>query len=172
MSLKEAVATPQPVAPTRVDPRGLRVSAAITSLVVALVLVLPSPAREILLAAQMAVFALAAFAGLQRSPYSIFYKLVIRPRIGAPAELEDSRPPRFAQVVGFSFTALALLAFLAGATTVGLVATAFALIAATLNASIGLCLGCELYLLLRRFSPASVNTIRTTHAPHTNGGTV
>ena len=110
--------------------------------------------------------------GLQRSPYSIFYKLVIRPRIGAPAELEDSRPPRFAQVVGFSFTALALLAFLAGATTVGLVATAFALIAATLNASIGLCLGCELYLLLRRFSPASVNTIRTTHAPHTNGGTV
>ena len=172
MSLKEAVATKQSLAPNQVDPRGLRVSAAITSLVVALVLVLPSPAREILLAAQMAVFALAAFAGLQRSPYSIFYKLVIRPKIGAPAELEDSRPPRFAQVVGFSFTALALLAFLAGATTVGLVATAFALIAATLNASIGLCLGCELYLLLRRFSPASVNTIRTTHAPHTNGGTV
>ncbi len=154
MSLKEAVATPQPVAPTQVDPRGLRVAAAITSLVVALVLVLPSPAREILLAAQVAVFAIAAFAGLHRSPYSTFYKLVIRPRIGPPAELEDSRPPRFAQVVGFSFTVVALLAFLAGATTVGLVATALALIAATLNASIGLCLGCELYLVLRRFSPA------------------
>ena len=154
MSLKEAVATPQPVAPIQVDPRGLRVAAAITSLVVALVLVLPSPVREILLAAQVAVFAIAAFAGLQRSPYSIFYKLVIRPKIGAPAELEDSRPPRFAQVVGFSFTVVALLAFLAGATTVGFVATAFALIAATLNASIGLCLGCELYLVLRRFSPA------------------
>ena len=57
--------------------------------------------------------------------------------------------------MGFSFTAVALVAFLAGATTVGLVATAFALIAALLNASIGLCLGCELYLVLRRFTPVS-----------------
>ncbi|MCW2799288.1 MAG: hypothetical protein JWQ70_760, partial [Aeromicrobium sp.] len=36
--------------PSQVDPRGLRVAATITSVVVALVLVLPSPAREILLA--------------------------------------------------------------------------------------------------------------------------
>src|SRR4051794_8244124 len=137
-------------APPQVDPRGLRVAASITTVVVALVLVLPSPAREILLALQVGVFALAAFAGLKRSPYSIFFAKVIRPRIGAPAELEDSRPPRFAQLVGFVFTAVALIAFLAGATTVGLVATGFALVAALLNASIGLCLGCELYLVLRR----------------------
>ncbi len=142
-------------APASVDPRGLRVAAGITSVVVALVLVLPSPAREILLAAQVAVFAIAAFAGLNRSPYSVFFKKFVRPRIGAPAELEDSRPPRFAQLVGFSFTAVALVAFLAGASTVGLLATAFALIAALLNASIGLCLGCELYLVLRRFTPVS-----------------
>lgn len=142
-------------APTVVDPRGLRVAAGITGVVVALVLVLPSPAREILLAGQVVVFAIAAFVGLNRSPYSIVYKLVIRPRIGAPAELEDSRPPRFAQIVGFSFTAVALVAFLTGATTIGLVATAFALIAALLNASIGLCLGCELYLVLRRFTPVN-----------------
>ncbi|MEO6605363.1 MAG: DUF4395 domain-containing protein [Aeromicrobium sp.] len=145
----------QQSAPTSVDPRGLRVAAGITATVVALVLVLPPPAREILLAAQVVVFALAAFAGLNRSPYSIFYKLVIRPRIGAPADLEDSRPPRFAQLVGFSFTVVALVAFLTGATTIGLVATAFALIAALLNASIGLCLGCELYLVLRRFTPVN-----------------
>jgi len=142
-------------ATSKVDPRGLRVAAGLTATVVALVLVLPSPAREIVLAAQVAVFAIAAFVGLNRSPYAIFYKSVVRPRIGAPAELEDSRPPRFAQLVGFSFTAVALVAFLAGATTVGLVATAFALIAALLNASIGLCLGCELYLVLRRFTPVS-----------------
>jgi hypothetical protein len=142
-------------APPQVDPRGLRVAAAITSVVVALVLVLPSPAREILLAFQVGVFALAAFAGLKRSPYSIFFAKVIRPRIGAPAELEDARPPRFAQLVGLVFTAVALIAFLAGATTVGLVAAAFALVAALLNAAIGLCLGCELYLVLRRFTPAN-----------------
>ncbi|MEO6604493.1 MAG: DUF4395 domain-containing protein [Aeromicrobium sp.] len=153
MSVEGAVATQQ--AAPKVDPRGLRVAAGITATVVALVLVLPSPAQEILLAAQVVVFAIAAFAGLNRSPYSIFFTRVIRPRIGAPAELEDSRPPRFAQVVGFSFTAVALVAFLTGATTVGLVATAFALIAALLNASIGLCLGCELYLVLRRFTPVN-----------------
>ncbi len=154
MSVKDEVVTPQ-VGSTSVDPRGLRVAAGITAVVVALVLVLPSPAREILLGLQVLVFATAAFVGLGYSPYSTFYKLVIRPRIGAPAELEDSRPPRFAQLVGFSFTAVALVAFLAGATTVGLVATAFALIAALLNASIGLCLGCELYLVLRRFTPVN-----------------
>jgi hypothetical protein len=148
------MSTTSTYAPPQVDPRGLRVAAAITSIVVALVLVLPSPAREILLAFQVGVFALAAFAGLKRSPYSIFFAKVIRPRIGAPAELEDARPPRFAQLVGFAFTAVALLAFVAGATTVGLVAAAFALVAALLNAAIGLCLGCELYLVLRRFTPA------------------
>lgn len=149
------MSTTSTFAPTQVDPRGLRVAAAITSVVVALVLVLPSPAREILLALQVVVFAVAAFAGLRRSPYSIFFSKVVRPRIGTPAELEDARPPRFAQLVGFVFTAVALLAFLAGATTVGLVATAFALVAALLNAAVGLCLGCELYLVLRRLAPAS-----------------
>ncbi len=150
-----AVATHQATPSTKVDPRGLRVAAGITAAVVALVLVLPTPVREIVLALQVAVFATAAFAGLQHSPYSIFFKQVVRPRIGAPTELEDSRPPRFAQVVGLAFTTVALVAFLAGATTVGLVATAFALIAALLNASIGLCLGCELYLVLRRLAPAA-----------------
>lgn len=154
MSSQDTVATRQSVS-TRVDPRGLRVAAGITAVVVAVVLVVPSPAREILLAVQVAVFAIAAFIGLGSSPYSIFFRKVVRPRIGAPAELEDSRPPRFAQLVGFAFTAVALVAFLAGATTVGLVATAFALIAALLNSVLGLCLGCELYLLLRRFTPVS-----------------
>lgn len=140
--------------PTHVDPRGLRVAAGITSLVLALVLVTPRPINVVLLAIQVAIFAVAAIAGLPRSPYSIFFKEVVRPQIGAPAELEDSRPPRFAQTVGLGFTATALLAFLGGAETVGLVATAFALVAALLNAAVGFCLGCELYLGLRRLSPA------------------
>ena len=59
MSVKDTVATQQP-ASTQVDPRGLRVAAGITAVVVALVLVLPSPAREIVLALQVAVFATAA----------------------------------------------------------------------------------------------------------------
>ena len=139
--------------PTQVDPRGLRVAAGITAIVLALVLVTPEPVNVVLLALQVGVFAVAALVGLRQSPYSILFAQVVRPRIGPPTELEDARPPRFAQVVGLGFTTAALIAFLAGATTAGLIATSFALVAALLNASIGLCLGCELYLALRRLSP-------------------
>jgi small-conductance mechanosensitive channel len=140
--------------PAQVDPRGLRVVAGITAVVLALVLITPRPVSVALLAVQVAVFAISALVSLQASPYAVLFAKVVRPRIGPPAELEDARPPRFAQVVGLGFTAAALIAFLAGATTVGYVATAFALVAALLNASVGLCLGCELYLALRRFTPA------------------
>ncbi|MDX6233892.1 MAG: hypothetical protein QOH68_2969 [Nocardioidaceae bacterium] len=140
--------------PTQVDPRGLRVSAGITAGVLALVLVTPGPVSAILLAIQVAVFAFSALVSLKVSPYSVFFAKVVRPRIGPPAELEDARPPRFAQLVGLVFTGSALIAFLAGATTVGYVATVFALVAALLNASVGLCLGCEVYLAVRRFTPA------------------
>ncbi len=140
--------------PTQVDPRGLRVSAGITAGVLALVLVTPDPVNVVLLAVQVAVFALSALVSLKVSPYAVFYATVVRPRIGPPTELEDARPPRFAQVVGLVFTAAGLIAFLVGATAVGYVATVFALVAALLNASVGLCLGCEFYLALRRFTPA------------------
>jgi len=66
------------------------------------------------------------------------------------SHLEDAAPPRFAQGVGLAFVVVALGGFLAGADLVGYVATAFALAAALLNATIGLCLGCEAYLLGRR----------------------
>ncbi len=141
--------------PTQVDPRGLRVNAGITAVVLAAVLVVPSePVRLALLVLQVAVFAIAAFVSLTASPWSIVFAKVVRPRIGAPAELEDARPPRFAQLVGLGFTTVALVALLAGGTTVALVATALALVAALLNAVVGLCLGCEMYLALRRLAPA------------------
>jgi len=141
--------------PTQVDPRGLRVVAGITAVVLAAVLLIPSePVRIILLAVQVAVFAIAALVSLTRSPYAIVYATLVRPRLGPPAELEDARPPRFAQLVGLAFTTVALVTLIAGATTVALVATGLALVAALLNAVVGLCLGCELYLVLRRLAPA------------------
>ncbi len=136
--------------PTQVDPRSMRVAAAITSVVLALVLVTPPPVSIALLIGQTAVFAISALVSLKASPYSIVYARFVRPRIGPPAELEDARPPRFAQAVGLAFAVLALLGLGLGATELGLVAVAFALVAALLNASIGLCLGCELYLALHR----------------------
>jgi len=138
--------------PTSVDPRSLRFGAAVTSVVLAIVLVVPSPAREVLLALQVILFGLGALVSLTASPWAWFFRTVVRPRIGAPAHTEDARPPRFAQAVGLAFAVTGLVALLAGATTAGLVAVGLAFVAALLNAATGLCLGCELYLTTRRLA--------------------
>jgi hypothetical protein len=130
----------------------MRVAAAITTVVLALVLITPPPVSIALLIAQTVVFAIGALVSLKASPYTIVFARFVRPRIGPPAELEDARPPRFAQAVGLGFTVLALIGIGLGAPDLGLVAVAFAVVAALLNASIGLCLGCELYLALHRLN--------------------
>ena len=43
-----------------------------------------------------------------------------------------------------------VIGYASGLTVLGIVATGLALVAALLNAAVGLCLGCEVYLLLRR----------------------
>jgi hypothetical protein len=144
--------------PTQVDPRGLRVAAAITSVVLALVLVTPPAVSIALLVAQTVVFAIGGLVSLKASPYSIVFARFVRPRIGPPAELEDARPPRFAQNVGLAFAVLALIGFALGSPVVGFIAVALALVAALLNASVGLCLGCEMYLAWNRLRPAKLTT--------------
>ena len=140
-----AAATPQ------VDPRGQRFAAALTVVVLAAVLLLaPGPVGVALLAVQTVLFAIGAGLGVQRTPHAWVFRTLVRPRIGAPLELEDAAPPRFAQAVGLAFAVVALVGFLSGATVLGLVATGFALAAALLNAAFGFCLGCEMYLLLKR----------------------
>lgn len=140
--------------PTLVDPRGLRLAAALTSVVLAVALVAPRPVALLLLAAQALVFATGASGRLDRSPYALLFARVVRPRLASPAELEDARPPQFAQGVGLGFTLVAVVALAAGLDALGLVATGLALVAALLNATVGLCLGCETYLLARRLRPA------------------
>lgn len=140
--------------PLQVDPRGLRLAAALTSVVLAAALLVPRPVALVLLAAQAVVFAIGASGRLDLSPYAQLFARVVRPRLGPPAELEDARPPRFAQGVGLGFTLVAVVALAAGLDTLGLVAAGFALVAALLNAVVGFCLGCETYLVLRRLTPA------------------
>ena len=130
-----------------VDPRGPRFGAAVTTLVLAAVLLTGS---GWLLAAQAIVFAIGAFGGLRFAPYGLVFRVVVRPRLGPPAQLEAEAPPRFAQAVGFAFAAAGSIGYLSGLTALGLVATAFALGAAFLNAAFDFCLGCEVQLRLTR----------------------
>lgn len=141
---------------TSIDPRGQRFAAAVTTAVLAAVLLLaPGPLATLLLAAQAVLFALAVAFGVQQTPHAWAFRAFVRPRLGPPTELEDAAPPRFAQGVGLVFALVGTLGFLTGATTVGLVATGFALAAALLNAAFGFCLGCELYLLGKRLGAST-----------------
>jgi hypothetical protein len=143
----------------RVDPRGQRFAAAVTTVVLAAVLLTES---LWLLGLQAVVFAVAAFAGVRRSPYAVVYARLLRPRLGPPVDTEAPQPPRFAQAVGLGFAVVALAGFAAGLPALGLAATGLALVAAFLNAAFGFCLGCEIYLLTRRTFPVSDNNRAST----------
>ncbi len=130
-----------------IDPRGPRFGAVITTVVLALVLVTGS---AWLLAAQTAVFAVGALAGLRYAPYGLLYRRFVRPRLGPPAHTEAEAPPRFSQGMGMVIAALGVVCYAAGATLGGIVFTALALAAAFLNAAFDLCLGCQVYLFIQR----------------------
>ena len=74
----------------------------------------------------------------------LLYFEVLQPRLGE-GPIEDSRPPRFANMVGVAFLGAATLAHATGLTAIGwalgLIVAALALLAATT----GLCVGCEMY---------------------------
>jgi hypothetical protein len=78
-------------------------------------------------------------------PCLAYFELV-QPRFGE-GQLEDSRPPRFANMVGATVLTAAFVAAVAGLGTVaaGLGLLVFAL--ALLAAATGLCAGCEAYKL-------------------------
>jgi hypothetical protein len=91
----------------------------------------------------------------------VLYFDVIQPRFGE-GPIEDSRPPRFANMVGVVFLASATLAHAVGLTTVGwalgLIVAALALLAAVT----GLCVGCEIYRLgarIRGIRPGRIERV-------------
>ena len=135
----------------QIDPRGPRFGAAITTAVLAfIVLTIPSSIALVLLGIQTVVFALGAFVGLHAQPYGILYRKLVAPKLGKPTALEAVEPPQFAQFVGFLFAATGLIALLLGADLVATIAVGGALGAAFLNAAFNFCLGCEMYLIGKR----------------------
>lgn len=145
-----ASATPRPAgggSGPGIDPRGPRIGAGLTAVVLAIALLTDS---VWVLAGQAVIFALGSLLGVQRSPYGLLFKRFVRPRLAPPAELEDPAPPRFSQTVGLVVTGVGLVLAAAGVGVAVPVATALALVAAVLNAVFGLCLGCELYLMMAR----------------------
>jgi hypothetical protein len=91
----------------------------------------------------------------------VFYFEVVQPRFGE-GPVEDSRPPRFANLVGATLLWVATLAFAVGLSVVGTVLGVTVAALALLAAATGLCAGCELYRLgsrLRGVRPGSVGSV-------------
>ena len=150
-----------------IDPRGPRFGATLTliTLTVELILLLANPGAlsasnsvcqnlctpaGLLLAYITVIFAIGAFAGISKHPYGAIFKAAVRPRLSAPEELEDPKPPTFAQLIGFIISLAGLVFAVLGITTGAVIAVAFAFVAAFLNSVFGYCLGCQIYVLLVR----------------------
>lgn len=151
-----------------IDPRGPRFGAAITSVLtlITIVLGLTGLSTTALIASAtigarildpafllLLVIALLFTWGVawpRTAPWGALFRRFVQPRLAAPSELEDPRPPRFAQGVGLLVSVIGLVLQLAGVPWGLTVAAAAAFVAAFLNAAFGFCLGCQLYLLLQR----------------------
>ncbi len=140
---------------TQIDPRGPRFGASITATLLAVDVFLSLDHNTFAIAhALLGVitvsFLWGALRGPANHPYGFLFKKLVRPRLGAPKELEDSAGPQFAQLVGLL---VASTGFVLGIFEIELgltLAAAAAFIAAFLNAVFDYCLGCQIYLGLKR----------------------
>ena len=96
-----------------------------------------------LLAAQLVVGL--AFGRRFCLPCLAYFELV-QPLVGE-GPLEDSRPPRFANMVGVAFLGAAAVAYAAGYESLGIVLGALVSALALLASTTGFCAGCEAYKL-------------------------
>ena len=139
-------------APAPIDPRGPRFNQAVLS--VALLTGFLVDWRPV-----VPLFALVLLAGAvlgpKYGPFLAFYAKVIRPRLAPPAEMEDPRPPRFAAAVGVVFLTAGALAFAAGQAGIGWALALMVAALAGLSAATGICVGCEIYLVLARRRPVA-----------------
>jgi len=136
---------------THVDPRGPRFGAAITSILslIAFYLSLTSESLGYATVVALGVLFTWSLVSPKTHPYGWLFRKFIRPKLAAPKELEDPRPLKFAQQVGLAFALLGIVGGIFSASLIT-ISAAFIFIAAFLNAYFGLCLGCQLYLLIRR----------------------
>ena len=143
-----------------IDERAPRFSQAVTGIVALLGAVFGWPLAWALMSAQL-------FIGLTLGrrfclPCLAYFELV-QPRFGE-GRLEDSRPPRLANMMGTALLAVAALFWWLGAPPLGTALGALVAALALLAAATGFCAGCEIYRLtarLRGISPRHHGRIDT-----------
>jgi hypothetical protein len=129
-----------------IDERAPRFNQAVTGLVALAGLAFGWPLAWAVMAAQLLI---GLTLGRQWCLPCLAYFLVVQPRIGE-GRLEDSRPPRFANLVGVAFLGSAALGWWLGAETVGSVLGTIVAALALLAATTGFCTGCWAYRIAAR----------------------
>jgi hypothetical protein len=150
----------------QVDVRGPRFAAWVTTAVIIATLLAAAVSplvAAVILGVQAIVFAIGAWRGPRQHPYGLIFQRVIAPRLGPVTEKEPVPPLKFAQLVGFVFAVVGVIGFASGIPLLGLIATGFALVAAFLNAAFGICLGCQIYPLVARFTQIPSNRKEFVH---------
>ena len=136
-----------------IDSRGPRTNQAVVGIGALLAFLLHQEWIVLLLALQL-------IAGLTLGrryclPYRLWFD-ILQQRLGE-GRIEDARLPRFANIIGAVFLGASTILLYAGQSTIGwalaLIVAALALLAATT----GLCVGCELYVLLARIRGITVD---------------
>ena len=95
-------------------------------------------------------FAARVAAGPRFSPLGQLATRVIAPRLPVEPKLTPGPPKRFAQAIGLAFSLTALVLFATVGLTAARIVIAMLTVAATLEASVGLCLGCTVFGLLMK----------------------
>ena len=139
----------------QIDPRGPRFGAAITSVLSLIIIWLSLDDKTNVLAYALLViagtlFAIGAVFGTSKHPYAWIYKATLKPILKAPAQTEDSKPPQFAQGVGLFVALIGIVLHLVNVRYGVLIAGVGIFFASALNAYFNYCLGCQIYLGLKR----------------------
>lgn len=151
-----------------IDARAPRFNQAVVGIVSLAGVLFGWPLAWALMGAQLAI---GLTAGRRFCISCVAYFTLVQPRFGE-GELEDSRPPRLANAIGFVFLSAAALAWWLGSPTAGTVLGAIVAALALFAATSGFCAGCEVYKLsarLRGVSPRHHSHIETADLPALDG---
>lgn len=139
----------------QLDPRGPRFGAGITSVLMVLVMFFSLDTATESLALAILSFSVVMFIfgstiGPARHPYAYLYKYTLRKFLKPPSFTENEKPVQFAQVVGLLVTGSGLVLHLLAVPYALTISAAAAFFAAFINAAFAYCLGCQMYLGLKR----------------------
>jgi Domain of unknown function (DUF4395) len=154
-----------------IDARGPRTNQAVIGVLALVAFLTGAEWLPAVLAAQLAIGL--TFGRRFCLPCLLYFEL-IQPRFGE-GPIEDSRPPRFANMVGVVFLGAATVAFLLGVPALGWTLTLIVAALALLAAATGLCMGCEIYKLsarLRGIAARRVSRIEPGDVELTGAGVV